>query len=657
MKKNHLHAAILIATSLSALGLGGCGELGDADASAQMQKKAQQNPTSKRVPAESVHATAVVDKNTQQRVIAWQIPKYHDGTLFVQENPLDRTRRADLRITTTAIDTTSISTTALTIPSAELKLPAIAASMPPTLIQIINYQFKLDTVAASQVYFKLDSQLNMLDASGKKLSFRAYYLDPQRKTLPVLKISDQATITALKQMAADVALYDVAVLSSDMNLLRRARLEIPSIRSILDLRGQKHLTANDLLSIANQTNQSLSKIVILPTQLLEREHVSHLQRLLITVWGETEGQNMQDSAKLVVTGVNGIISDHADQVNLLLSKFPQHSLFRKPLVIGHRGVPSLEDENTLQGLKRALSFGADAIENDIYITKDDHLVIMHDATVDRTTNGQGLIEDMTLAQVRQLSTKTQGYAVPTLAEFFSEMKQHKNAMHFIELKSANPKLVPALKVEISKYQVADQVVTISFYQDQIQRMKQWLPTVSTGYLSNGVPKSTGLSLHVAQILKDTQKTSSSYHPLHSNITPALLEATKHRGISIWPWTINDEERFKALYVAGVYGITTNYSQYAARYVTEISTAATAEVEAGQHLVLVANLKPRTGSNFSAAVNQYLVLSAKPNYKIHPDGSIEFNEKGTAMILPGYHYKIDARYGYTLFAAPVKVTVN
>ena len=535
--------------------------------------------------------------------------------------------------------------------------PNTLAAMAPTMIQNISQIDQLKTVRASQVYLRLDSQLNMLDAAGNKLSLKHYLSDSQRNTLPVLQLQDKATIAALKKLGETENLTDVAVISTDVELLRSARTEVPMLRSILDLRRETALRSTDLTAIANKTNQAMAKIVLLPPQMLSRENVSVLQRQLLTVWATSAGSTPQDAATTLVTGVNGILTEQPEVFNQILEKFPAYTLLRKPLVIAHRGVPSLEDENTLEGLQHSVRLGAEAIENDIYITKDDHLVIMHDATVDRTTDGKGNIEEMTLAEVKKLTTKGKGYKVPTLAEFFTELKQHRNVMHFVELKSPNEKIVPALKAEMQKYGVEDQVITISFDRNQIQRMKTTLPGISTGYLTGSVPNSNDLSRNVHKILMDTQNNSSTYNPAHSNVTVPLIEALKHRGVSIWPWTVNEENRFKMLYTTGTYGITTNYSQFATKYVTEMSTSNNAVVAMGQPLKLSANLTPRVGAVYTENANRYVVLSNSPAHQSNADGTVSFSEKGTAYVLPGYQYKIDDNYHYSIFAAPVKVTIQ
>ncbi len=541
--------------------------------------------------------------------------------------------------------------------STAVQAPNTQVALAPTIIQKMTSKITLENNAGSQVFYTLDEQLNMLDTAGNAVALAQYLADAKRNTIPVLKIKDEATITALKELAKTADVSDIAVMSDNAELLRKARTEVPMLRSVLDLRASKKLSSADVLNVSQQVNNAMAKIVIVPASLLNREDVSSLQKYLITVWGESAGTSAEEAAGALVTGVNGVITNNASMFNDVLNLLPANTLLRKPLVVGHRGVPSLEDENTLEGARKAVSLGADAVENDIYITKDNHLVIMHDSTVDRTTTGKGNIEDMTLAEVQKLVTKNKGYRVPTLAEYFTEFKNNKNVMHFIELKSANEKLIPQLKAEIDQYGAADQVVTISFDSNQIARMKDQLPTVSTGYLTSSVPAYANVLRNVRKVLEDVQNNSSTYNPAHGNVTPAFLEAAKHRGITVWPWTVNDENRFKALYIAGTYGITTDYSQFASAYVTEIQSASAAQATAGQPFTLPVTLTPRIGANYSALANRYTVLAGSPAYVVNSDNSITFSQAGTAVVLPGYNYKMDNTYSYNLFAKPVKVTIQ
>lgn len=298
--------------------------------------------------------------------------------------------------------------------------------------------------------------------------------------------------------------------------------------------------------------------------------------------------------------------------------------------------------------------GADIVENDIYITKDNHVVVMHDDTVDRTSNGHGKIEEMTLAQVQQLRTKNKNYKIPTLVDYFKTFKNTKNFVLMVEMKSASPQLVPALKEEIKKYGVEDQVVTTSFNRDQIQRAKANVSGISRGILVGAMPNSMNPLNNAQQIMWDTQKYTATYNSAYRNDLASLMEATKHRGISFWPWNL-DDLAFKKLYVAGTYGITTNATQFYSKYIVDIQAPTDIKVKVRQALNMNTQLRQQDGTELKQQAQQFIILSGSPKHEFK-EGVLVFTEKGTAYVLAGYKYQIDQQYSYNIFSKPVKVQV-
>ncbi len=108
-------------------------------------------------------------------------------------------------------------------------------------------------------------------------------------------------------------------------------------------------------------------------------------------------------------------------------------------IMGHRGAPADEPENTLRSIRRALAMGVDAVEIDVQLTKDGELAVIHDGTVDRTTNGQGAVKDFTLAELKGLDAG-KGEAIPSLAEMAAAVAGKAHLV--IELKE--PGTAPAL---------------------------------------------------------------------------------------------------------------------------------------------------------------------------------------------------------------------
>ena len=139
-------------------------------------------------------------------------------------------------------------------------------------------------------------------------------------------------------------------------------------------------------------------------------------------------------------------------------------------VAAHRGWCSKYPENTMSAFKAALDIGVDQIETDVRITKDGHLVLIHDNTVDRTTNGKGFVHDMTLSELRELDAGN-GEKIPTLKELMELVKDHPTITLDIELKEYPDDFedkkyayhVCDLILEmIDKYGFSDRVVINSF---------------------------------------------------------------------------------------------------------------------------------------------------------------------------------------------------
>ena len=529
-------------------------------------------------------------------------------------------------------------------------------ALTPTLIQKVKTTSS-PLNSTNQLYYQLDANLNLLDQTGQVVETLQQYLsNPQRNTIPVLEIKDPKSIEALKLLSKSHDISDITVLSKSDDLLKSAHQIVPTLRTALDLSRENLKESHVGLSeIMRRTNQAYARIVVLPHRLANKSSVSFIQRHLMTVWVDTPAHDPQDVASILTSGVNGIITTQSTLFASVLKQFPKNTLLRKPFIIGHRGVPSLEDENTLESAKHAVALGADIVENDIYLTKDQHLVVMHDATVDRTTRSTGKIEEMSLAQVQQLKSKNKAYPIPTLAEYFTTFKHNPNFVLMIEMKSANPALVAKMQDEIKKYQVENQVVTTSFNADQVARAQSQLSEIPRGLLVGNMPNSRNTLIAAKQINADVQKYNSTYNPAYRADLINLLETTKHRGISFWPWALNDET-FKKLYIAGTYGITTNSAQLYAKYIVDIQAPKNVKVKVEQPVLLNAQLVQQDGVKLNQQLSNFVVLSGSAKHEIK-NGQLSFSEKGTAYVLAGYKYQIDAQNYYQIFSAPIKVIIQ
>ena len=543
---------------------------------------------------------------------------------------------------------------------ARIQIPEIQVSAPPTLIQkaIKLEQDFINTTQANQIWYELDGQLKVRDTSGHLISDLKLLLEkkPQHKIL-VLHISDRDTLTALKRIQSKYDLSDIILVSQDLTVLKAAYQLLPAVRTALDLSQQSayQKKPKDIAQLIAMTHQARSRIMILPSTWLDKPTVSFIQQRLMTVWARQEPKDSIQAATLLTTGVNGILSSDTSIYSDMLKQFPKNTLLRQPFIIGHRGVPSLEDENTLESTAQAAKLGANIIENDIYLTKDNHLVVMHDNTVNRTTTGTGKIEDMTLAEVQQLKTTNKNYHVPTLAEYLIWLKKNKQIVLMIEIKSSKPTLMTALSSEIEKYDVADQVVITSFNRDQLQQAEAQLSVIPAGLLVGSLPHGANQNSSTKQVLVDAQKYVTSYHPPYRSDLMNIFNEAQQRGVSFWPWNLNDAT-FKQLYVAGLNGVTTNNIQKYSNWLVDVQAKNLLKVRVGQTVIMPLDLKAQNGTMSKMVATDYIVLKHSPAYTLK-NNQLTFMEKGTAYILAGYKYLIDSKFYYYLYSKPIKVQIQ
>lgn len=163
-----------------------------------------------------------------------------------------------------------------------------------------------------------------------------------------------------------------------------------------------------------------------------------------------------------------------------------------PKLVGHRGALEVAPENTLASFQRALDDGVDVVEMDIRLSVDGHVVVMHDGTVDRTTNGTGVVSEMSLAELKHLDAgawfdaRYVGERIPTLAEVLAWARGKVGLL--LELKyypydGFDPALVPATLDLIERAGVADQVAFISYQPKALAQVRAVAPNFLVGHLT------------------------------------------------------------------------------------------------------------------------------------------------------------------------------
>ncbi|MGW3564570.1 glycerophosphodiester phosphodiesterase [Streptomyces sp. NPDC000941] len=222
------------------------------------------------------------------------------------------------------------------------------------------------------------------------------------------------------------------------------------------------------------------------------------------------------------------------------------------LTIGHRGVMGVEPENTLRSFLRAEREGLDVIELDLHLSKDGELVVMHDADVDRTTDGQGPISDFTLAELRELDAG-QGERIPVFEEVVDAVQAPLQA----EIKDTAA--ARALAEVITRRNLLDRVDVLSFHDQAIAEIRTLLPTARTALVA---------SRYGLDVIDRAQAVDAGMLVLNiRRITLELVQRAHAAGLKVVGWTVNTPDQLKLARGLGLDGGTTDYPEIrrAARY--------------------------------------------------------------------------------------------
>lgn len=216
------------------------------------------------------------------------------------------------------------------------------------------------------------------------------------------------------------------------------------------------------------------------------------------------------------------------------------------LKIAHRGAKAYEPENTLKAFQKALDLNSDGIELDVHLSSDGYLIVIHDETIDRTTNGKGLVNDFTLAELKSFLIDGK-YQIPTLNEVFDLV--NKKCFINIELKGLGtpPKVVSLIEEYSSekdwKY---ENFIISSFDWNMLTETSNLNPNIPIGVLTE---KNIDTALAFAKKIK-----AKAIHPDFNLLNEENVHQIQEKGFLVLPWTVNSEEdiqKVKSYQVDGI----------------------------------------------------------------------------------------------------------
>lgn len=245
-----------------------------------------------------------------------------------------------------------------------------------------------------------------------------------------------------------------------------------------------------------------------------------------------------------------------------------------PLVIAHQGGDGVWPGDTMFAFENAVEIGSDVLEMDAHITKDGQIILMHDEEVDRTTNGTGLIEDLTLDEIITLDAaydwstddgvtfphRGQGIQVPTLDEVFERFPDMR---YVIEIKLTRNPIDKPLCDLIRSHGMQDRVLIGSFHDEAMKNFRAICPEVATSAARNEVRNYVllGKAFLWGFIAPDYQTVQPPWDPEESLgitiVTERFIRESHQKHLRVEPWTVNDPELMRKYIEWGVDGIITD----------------------------------------------------------------------------------------------------
>lgn len=220
-----------------------------------------------------------------------------------------------------------------------------------------------------------------------------------------------------------------------------------------------------------------------------------------------------------------------------------------PIKIGHRGAMGHIAENTVESVQKALDMGCDAIEIDIYRVKDGSLMVFHDETLERTSNGKGKIENYTKEELKQLFVDGQ-YQIPTLEEVINTI--NKQVVLNIELKGANTAEATAKVIETFKAKgwTDSNFIISSFKWNELEIMRQNNSNIDIAVLTSKDPADAIDFAHKVKAV--------AINPHFKKLNKENVSKIKQANLKIYPWTVNEIEDIQRMKSLQVDGIITNF---------------------------------------------------------------------------------------------------
>lgn len=417
---------------------------------------------------------------------------------------------------------------------------------------------------------RVDDEMNVVTPSGEVID-KLYdvLIDMDNKMIPAF---DVESVELAEELASRLKLWgiiDSFIISDDANIIKTARDINPMMRGVLDRSNlQDELTKEKLFELRQDVNNAESVALILNLDKLSKEKVNYLQQRLVTVWTRVKNDDLNSHWKAVLSGVNGMLTQHPLTTYSIYEQFTDITHVREVFFIAHRGLhngynDSEGPENSKEVALAAIKHGAKIIETDVHLTFDEDVVVMHDNSTQRTAEITFNVSEQFLGALQNIKLKDvsntgKTFYIPSYREYLLAIKEYEDVVLFIEIKPTNKLLLEKVRDITVELEMEDRVVLIMFGAQNAIDLAEVMPSMAKGYLTGSLVTSD-LKQSMLSVLTSVVPMKTTLNPSYAPVTADLVKALTHRGITIWPWTIDDLSSMIYHYNSGVGGITTNTS--------------------------------------------------------------------------------------------------
>lgn len=574
----------------------------------------------------------------------------------------------------------------------EVKGPANAAVIyepesgivnPPVVIQKLTDKLpNTSGERAAVVMAEVDSDMNILGDGGKVLVGASEFIDTYRTLLiPAFVIDSEAEAKALASLIEEKNLIDCYVMADSANaaLVRTVRLANSTTAQISGA-----LIFDDLNDDAARKNARAVAVdnmcyVVISKTLMSEESSKYFNVRQIAAWSFVDDDG--GVYRGIANGYHGIVCKNVEMIYDVYESITEPTVSGKPIIIAHRGANKAVGypENTIMGYKAAIEkYGADAIEVDLRLTKDGYVYLMHDSTVDRTTNGTGSGASFTLEAMKSLSVDEisgKQTVVPTFEELL-ELIKGTDTVIYCHMNIRTDAAVAAFSHLVDKYDCRDNVMFFCSYASRSDYNSNTDRLFSGGayklnkkaVMTDGILFTSG----DAEILGVCRDIADGVVAMKSNLTPynyqALFYKYANQG-ALWAsesfyynlsargfvntHSITDTQSVMdtvALTGSGAVGYLTDDIDLCDDYHYAI-IAEKAELGAGEVFDLNKQIKTTVGT--VDAKCGYIQLSGTK--LTETEGGVTLNESGSVTVVLYADRKADGGSTYRIYSEPIELT--